>query len=161
LLGPISSMGDLLVGFAGELLRLAAHILDSRTAGFAPGAFRDRYEGGPAGALEGKADPASARYSSARRAACPPARRRASRSPRPCSTLIKSKALIVVIGQRWAAFFRQSAGWLSWRAARTIDYVRIEIELALSEHVGVMLGGSLAEAIRVLAREAGECLRPN
>jgi hypothetical protein len=39
--------------------------------------------------------------------------------------------------------------------------VRIEIELALSEHVDVMLGGSLAEAIRVLAREAGECLRPN
>jgi hypothetical protein len=65
-------MGDLLVGFAGELLRLAAHILDSRTAGFAPGAFRDRYEGGPAGAPEGQADPALARYSSARPAACPP-----------------------------------------------------------------------------------------
>jgi DNA end-binding protein Ku len=29
---------------APELLRLAAHILDSKTASFAPAAFRDRYE---------------------------------------------------------------------------------------------------------------------
>jgi hypothetical protein len=29
------------------------------------------------------------------------------------TALIKSQALIVVIGQRWVAYFRQSAGWLS------------------------------------------------
>ena len=41
--------------------------------------------------------------------------------------LIKSQALVVVIGQRWAARFGQSTGWFPWRAARTIDYVRVEI----------------------------------
>jgi hypothetical protein len=54
------------------------------------------------------------------------------------AALIKSQALIVVIGQRWAARFRQSADWLSWRAARTIDYVRIEIELALDHNVRII-----------------------
>jgi hypothetical protein len=54
------------------------------------------------------------------------------------TALIKSQALLVVIGQRWAARFRQSAGWLYWRAARTIDYVRIEIELALDHNVRII-----------------------
>jgi hypothetical protein len=54
------------------------------------------------------------------------------------TSLIKSQALIVVIGQRWGSCFRQSAGWFSWRAARTIDYVRIEIELALDHNVRVI-----------------------
>ena len=54
------------------------------------------------------------------------------------TSLIMSQALVVVIGQRWAACFRQSAGWLSWRAARTIDYVRIELELALDHNVRII-----------------------
>ena len=52
--------------------------------------------------------------------------------------LIKSEALLVVIGRRWTARFRQSAGWLSRRAARTTDYVVIEIEFALLHNVRIM-----------------------
>jgi hypothetical protein len=54
------------------------------------------------------------------------------------TALIRSQALIVVIGQRWAACFGQSTGWLSWRAPLTIDYVRIEIELALDHNVRII-----------------------
>jgi hypothetical protein len=53
--------------------------------------------------------------------------------------LIQSQALILVVGQRWAARFRQSTNWLSsWRAARTIDYVKMEIELALDHNVRIL-----------------------
>jgi hypothetical protein len=52
--------------------------------------------------------------------------------------LIKSQALVVVIGQRWAARFGQSTGWFPWRAARTTDYVRVEIELALEHNVRII-----------------------
>jgi hypothetical protein len=54
------------------------------------------------------------------------------------AALIKSQALVVVIGGQWAARFRQFAGWLSWRATRTTDYVRIEIELALDHNVRIL-----------------------
>jgi len=54
------------------------------------------------------------------------------------SALIESRALLVVIGHRWAARFRPSAGWFSWRAVRTVDYVRIEIELALDHNVRII-----------------------
>jgi hypothetical protein len=53
-------------------------------------------------------------------------------------SLIKSQALIVVIGQRWAARFRPSASWFSWSTARTVDYVKIEIELALDHNVRII-----------------------
>jgi DNA end-binding protein Ku len=39
---------------APELLRLAAHILDSKTASFAPAAYRDRYEEALLGHLRAK-----------------------------------------------------------------------------------------------------------
>lgn len=52
--------------------------------------------------------------------------------------ILESQALIVVIGQRWAACFRRSTGWLSWGVARTIDYVKIEIELALDHNVRIL-----------------------
>ena len=54
------------------------------------------------------------------------------------TALIESRALVVVIGQRWAARFRQSARWFSWRAVRTVDYMRIEIELALDHNVRII-----------------------
>jgi hypothetical protein len=52
--------------------------------------------------------------------------------------LMASQALIVIVGQRWATCFSRSAGWFTWRAARTIDYVRIEIELALDHNVRII-----------------------
>jgi hypothetical protein len=54
------------------------------------------------------------------------------------TALIKSQALVVIIGRRWAARFRQSASWLPWSATRTIDFVRVEIELALDHNVRII-----------------------
>lgn len=53
------------------------------------------------------------------------------------AALIESRALLVVIGERWAIRFRRSVDWLPWRAVRT-DYVRIEIELALDHNVRII-----------------------
>jgi hypothetical protein len=77
------------------------------------------------------------------------------------AAIIKSQALIVVIGQRWTGCFRRSAGWFSWRAARTIDYVRIEIELALEHNVRIIPllvdGASMPSERQVPAKIAQIC----
>jgi TIR domain len=54
------------------------------------------------------------------------------------SALLQSQVLLVVIGQRWAARFRHSAGWLFWTTTRAVDYVRIEIEVALDHNVRII-----------------------
>jgi hypothetical protein len=54
------------------------------------------------------------------------------------NALLKSQALVLVMGKQWANRFRSSATWFSWRVSRTIDYVRIEIELALDHNVRIL-----------------------
>jgi hypothetical protein len=54
------------------------------------------------------------------------------------NALLKSQALVLVMGKQWADRFRGSATWFSWRVSRTIDYVRVEIELALDHNVRIL-----------------------
>ena len=54
------------------------------------------------------------------------------------NALLKSQALVLVIGKQWVKRFRRSATWLSWRVSRTIDYVHVEIELALNHNVRIL-----------------------
>jgi hypothetical protein len=52
------------------------------------------------------------------------------------AALLRSQALVVVIGRRWAARFHQSS-WVFWRPPN-IDYVKIEIEFALDHSVRII-----------------------
>ncbi len=52
--------------------------------------------------------------------------------------ILKSEALILVIGQKWAQAFRGTSSWLPFAVARSIDYVKIEIELALDHSVRIL-----------------------
>jgi hypothetical protein len=51
------------------------------------------------------------------------------------AALLRSQALVVVIGQRWAARFHES--WFFWRPPN-IDYVKTEIEFALDHSVRII-----------------------
>jgi hypothetical protein len=52
--------------------------------------------------------------------------------------ILKSEALVIVIGRKWASLFRKSPTWMPWSPFRSIDYVRTEIELALEHNVRIL-----------------------
>jgi TIR domain len=54
------------------------------------------------------------------------------------AALLKSQALVLVIGRQWTNRFRTSSRWLPWRTTDLVDYVRIEIELALNHNVRII-----------------------